>query len=78
MSSKVVGIEEARKSLGDLITAAQQGAEITITRNGKPAVRLVTIPQDLAVIDRVADIDSVTGVPLCKHGDDAAACQLAH
>jgi hypothetical protein len=22
--------------------------------------------------------DPVTGVPLCEHGDDAAACQLAH
>jgi hypothetical protein len=22
--------------------------------------------------------DRVTGVPLCEHGDDAAACQLAH
>lgn len=41
MSSKYVGIEEARKTLGDLITAAQQGADITITRNGKPAARLI-------------------------------------
>lgn len=26
----------------------------------------------------VVDVDRVTGVPLCEHGDDAAACQLRH
>lgn len=47
MSSKVIGIEEARKQLGDLVTAVQQGADITITRNGKPAARLVRYqPED--------------------------------
>lgn len=45
MSSKDVGIEEARKRLGDLITAAQQGTEIVITRNGKPAARIVAIKE---------------------------------
>lgn len=40
MTSKEVGIEEARKRLGDLVTAAQQGADIILTRNGKPAARL--------------------------------------
>lgn len=40
MSSKEVGIEEARKRLGDLVTAAQQGTDIILTRNGKPAARL--------------------------------------
>lgn len=41
MSSKEVGIEQARKTLGDLVTAAQQGADIVLTRNGKPAARIV-------------------------------------
>lgn len=41
MSSKVVGIEDARKRLGDLITAVQQGTDIIVTRNGKPAARLI-------------------------------------
>lgn len=41
MSSENIGIEEARKRLGDLVTAAQQGADIIITRNGKPAARIV-------------------------------------
>lgn len=41
MTSKNIGIEEARKQLGDLITAVQQGSgDIIITRNGKPAARL--------------------------------------
>lgn len=41
MSSQHVGIETARKTLGDLVTAAQQGADIVLTRNGKPAARLI-------------------------------------
>lgn len=41
MTSKQVGIEDARRRLGDLITAAQQGTDIILTRNGKPAARLV-------------------------------------
>jgi prevent-host-death family protein len=40
------GIEEARKRLGDLVTAVQQGADVVITRNGKPAVRLVRLQED--------------------------------
>jgi prevent-host-death family protein len=35
------GIEEARGRLGDLITAAQQGADIVLTRNGRPAARII-------------------------------------
>lgn len=47
MTSEIVlGIEEARGRLGDLITAAQQGASITITRNGKPAAYLHPHPFD--------------------------------
>lgn len=45
MSSAYVGIEEARKRLGDLVTAAQQGADVVLTRNGKPAARLVAIKE---------------------------------
>src|SRR5689334_17744449 len=32
-----VGIEDARKRLGDHVTAAQQGTDVTITRNNRPA-----------------------------------------
>ncbi|MBM0257036.1 type II toxin-antitoxin system Phd/YefM family antitoxin [Micromonospora sp. 4G55] len=46
MSSKEVGIEEARKRLGDLVTAAQQGTDIILTRNGKPAARIVCVQED--------------------------------
>lgn len=49
MSSKNVGIEEARRTLGDLVTAAQQGADIVLTRNGKPAARIVA--QEATVTD---------------------------
>lgn len=41
--SRAYGIEEARKTLGDLVTAAQYGNPTIITRNGKPAAALVSI-----------------------------------
>lgn len=40
MSRHHVGIEQARKTLGDLVTAVQQGADIVLTRNGKPVARI--------------------------------------
>jgi prevent-host-death family protein len=50
MSSKEVGIEEARKRLGDLVTAAQQGTDIILTRNGKPAARLTPYMEDTMTV----------------------------
>ncbi|MET0426299.1 MAG: type II toxin-antitoxin system Phd/YefM family antitoxin [Actinoplanes sp.] len=41
MSSENIGIEDARKRLGDLVTAAQQGANVVLTRNGRPVARIV-------------------------------------
>lgn len=41
MNRKNIGIEDARKSLGGLVTAAQQGTDIILTRNGKPAARII-------------------------------------
>lgn len=49
MSSKEVGIEEARKRLGDLVTAAQQGTDIILTRNGKPAAHITRHQKDIVV-----------------------------
>ena len=41
--SEYIGIEEARGRLGDLVTAAQQGADIILTRRDRPVVRLVAL-----------------------------------
>lgn len=49
MSSKDVGIEEARKRLGDLVTAVQQGTDVTLTRNGKPAASIVRHREDTVI-----------------------------
>lgn len=46
MSRKNVGIEEARKGLGDLVTAVQQGADVVLTRNGKPAARIIRYTEE--------------------------------
>jgi prevent-host-death family protein len=44
-SEKHIGIEDARKTLGDLVTAARYGHTTVITRNGKPAARIVPIEE---------------------------------
>jgi prevent-host-death family protein len=49
-AAKYVGIETARKTLGPLVTRVQEhGAEIVLTRNGKPAARIVQIPQETPI-----------------------------
>jgi prevent-host-death family protein len=62
VSRKYVGIEEARGILGDLVTAAQQGADIIITRNRRPAARLVAYQEDtMTIIDDQTHQEIVTG-----------------
>lgn len=41
MSEIEIGIEEARKQLGPLVNAAHDGTDVILTRNGKPAARLI-------------------------------------
>ena len=59
VSRQYIGINEARPKLGDLITAAQQGADVIITRNGKPAVRL--IPCQEGAMRRLTDDEALAG-----------------
>lgn len=54
MSRKEVGIETARKVLGDLVTQVQQGADVVITRNGKPVVRFVNYVEQMVTITELA------------------------
>jgi len=54
---KTVGIREAKARLSELIRSAEAGDEITITDNGRPAVRLVrveerSLPERLAALER--------------------------
>lgn len=47
MSSQHIGIEDARKNLGPLVTAIQCGdGDVVLTRNGKPAARIVRYQED--------------------------------
>jgi prevent-host-death family protein len=64
-----IGIEEARKDLGALVAKAQQGADIVLTRRGKPAARIVSYQEaamdiTLALIDADIDGDRITRNPL--------------
>ena len=47
-----IGMHEAKTKLSQLVQRAEQGEEIVITRNGKPAVRLapITSTSSLATI----------------------------
>jgi prevent-host-death family protein len=64
VSRKYIGIKEARPALGDLVTAALQGADIVITRNGKPAVRLVAITEDTMTTTLTLVIPNVEAVDI--------------
>jgi len=44
---KVITLAEAKAHLSALITRAEQGAEITITRHGKPVARIVGAPTNV-------------------------------
>ncbi len=41
--STVVNVREAKARLSQLISAAERGADVVITRAGKPVVRLVPV-----------------------------------
>jgi prevent-host-death family protein len=45
IGSEYIGIETARKTLGDLVTAVQQGTDVVLTRNGKPAARIIAFKE---------------------------------
>jgi prevent-host-death family protein len=40
-----VGMHEAKTKLSQLVERAENGEEIVIARNGKPAVKLVPVPR---------------------------------
>jgi prevent-host-death family protein len=45
--NKVVTLAEAKAHLSALVTEAEEGVEITITRHGRPVARIVGAPQDV-------------------------------
>jgi prevent-host-death family protein len=46
--NKVVTLAEAKAHLSSLITEAEEGAEITVTRHGRPVAHIVGAPRDVA------------------------------
>jgi prevent-host-death family protein len=44
---KVITLAEAKTHLSSLVTEAEEGAEITITRHGRPVARIVGAPRDV-------------------------------
>jgi len=46
--NKAITLAEAKAHLSALITEAEAGAEITITRHGRPVARIVGAPRDAA------------------------------
>lgn len=46
MSTKKIGIEEARKNLGELVAEAERGTEILLTRRGRPVARITAYQED--------------------------------
>jgi len=63
MSSKEIGLREARVKLGDLVTAAQYGHTTIITRNGKPVAQITPYtPQEAPMAITVAALADELGV----------------
>lgn len=62
MNRREIGIEEARKVLGDLVTAAQQGTEIILTRNRRAVARITAYQEDtvMTLLATVATAGSIT------------------
>jgi prevent-host-death family protein len=51
MSSEYVGIETARKNLGDLVDQVQDGDTVILTRNGRAVARLAAYqPEDTVTV----------------------------
>jgi len=46
--NKTITLAEAKTHLSALITEAEAGAEITVTRHGRPVARIVGAPQTVA------------------------------
>ena len=78
-------ISEARAALPDLVTRVEGGAEITITRHGRPVAVLVS-PENwhtrrahdaLADADRIQDLlDAAAGAPLVPELTERRAEEL--
>lgn len=50
MSSKQIGIEDARKTLGDLVDLAAAGTDIILTRRGRPVATITAYRQEPSMI----------------------------
>ncbi len=46
--NKAITLAEAKAHLSALVTEAEEGAEITITRHGRPTARIVGAPRGVA------------------------------
>jgi Phd_YefM. len=56
VSRKQYGIEDARKILGDLVTAAQQGTDIILTRHRRPVARITRYQEDTMTTTTIINI----------------------
>lgn len=54
-----IPVSEFKDQASALIAAAERGEEIVITRHGKPAVKLVAIPQGVDTKRRRAALDGL-------------------
>lgn len=80
MTNREMGIEEARKSLGDLVLDAQRdGIATRITRKGKPAAILMPTGVNMYLLQRIGDIgyDEADGFVVAAKTDDDARQQAA-
>ncbi len=56
---KKVGIFEAKTHLSSLLDEVENGAEITITRHGKPVARLVQVDAELSAAEIAQRLEAI-------------------
>lgn len=71
-SEQHIGIEDARKRLGDLVTDAQYGNPTVITKNGKPVAALVSLADLGEAVRRTGDAFRRTGTAARQASDSLA------
>lgn len=72
-----VSVSDAKAQLTDLVRRAEAGEEVTLTRHGQPAVRLVAVKVagDRVARRKILEAARRTGAAKAVHGVPAAESQ---
>ena len=72
-----VSVSDAKATLTELVSRAEGGEEVVLTRHGKPVVRLQPVRKTIDAVARMALINAVAALAAAEiaPGSDAARSQ---